>query len=153
MPPAYARAGSSTEDELLGPWLWDELAAEDGEPAAAPPPGHPQYNRRPRRRQLVYLDDYAPKLAAESGAGGAAAQGRAGGGYGPKLRRSDASDASAGVFGEGRQHEDDDDGETLSMRGSAALNHQFRQQLSMLRDPAFDHEVWLFRTGRFRSSG
>lgn len=54
---ASARAADAptAEDELLGPWLWDARAQEDGEaPQPAPPPAPPP----PRRRALVYLDDF-----------------------------------------------------------------------------------------------
>jgi ApbE superfamily uncharacterized protein (UPF0280 family) len=40
----------------------------------------------------------------------------------------------------------------LSMQGTAILNHQFQLQRQILRNPKFDFEMWLFRTGRFRSN-
>jgi len=60
------------EDEILGQWLWDGLAVEDGEPAE-PPAGQPP---RRRRRQLVYLDDYVPLKDVSPGTAGKS--GRAG---------------------------------------------------------------------------
>jgi hypothetical protein len=126
--PSYAPHGTTTEDEVLGPWLWDELAAEEGEPAKLQPG---QY--RPRRRQLVYLDDYCPASvsAAQKGFGGFRFAG-------PQLTSTPQE-----ALGEGES-------EMLSVKSTVRLNHEFKVQLSDLRNPGFNKEVWMFRTGRYR---
>ena len=144
VPPAYAPHGTSAEDELLGPWLWDDLAVEDGEPAQTP------LNQlaRPRRRKLVYLDDYAPKVAPAAGKG-TEGNSRAGRGEQPSFAAAATSPTPGGNL---MPLADDGDEESLSTQNSAVLNHVFRQQRSQMRNPEFDYDTWFFRTGRFRSS-
>ncbi|GAX73994.1 hypothetical protein CEUSTIGMA_g1444.t1 [Chlamydomonas eustigma] len=126
--PSYAPHGTTTEDQVLGPWLWDELAAEDGEPAMLQPG-----QDRPRRRQLVYLDDYCPAStsAAQSGLGSFNFSG-------PQLTSTPQDTLSDGQ------------GEMLSVKSTVRLIHEFKVQLSGLRNPEFNEEVWMFRTGRYR---
>ncbi len=127
--PAYAPSGSWAEDELLGPFLWDGLAEEDGELAMLQPGQRP----RPRRREVVYLDDYAPPKKASSSN---AAAGGLGFGHGPQLQQGGGDGA---------------DGQ-LSVRGTVMLNHEFRKRLSALRNPELDLDKWMFRTGRYRGN-
>jgi uncharacterized protein YchJ len=141
--PAYARSGSAapdtTEDEVLGGWLWDELAAEDGEPAAAPAPSprsHRAPPRHPRRRALVYLDDYAPTFA----------PGDLPPGLSLEQEQALLSGAAAGPGG----HVGDGGG--LSVRAAAALNDQLLTQLAAMRNKNdMNYQTWLFRTGRFHA--
>ena len=128
---------------MLGPWLWDELAVEDRESPQAPPNQPP----RPRRRRLVYLDDYAPNKAAP-GEGNQGGAGRAGK-YGVADQRHFANTSVSAASGRGLLADEE---EALSTQDSAVLNHAFRQHLSQMRNPAFDFDTWFFRTGRFRSN-
>ena len=132
--PAFAKSGT-LEDEMLGQWLWDGLAIEDGE-SAVPQPGQPP---RPRRRQLVYLDDYAPKDVPTGlvGKGGGA-------GFGASKQQIRPGDSLDEIATAGEE-------DVLTMQGTAMLNRRFQKQREMLRNPEFDYEMWLFRSGRFHS--
>ncbi|KAG1656569.1 hypothetical protein FOA52_009057 [Chlamydomonas sp. UWO 241] len=148
--PAYAPSTCSsggsgstpvtTEDELLGGWLWDELAAEDGEPAAAPDPSprsHCAPTRQPRRRALVYLDDYAPPLTP--------------GDLPPGLSFEQQQALLSGAGGGAAGHVGNGGSGSLSVRAAAALNDQLLTRRAAMRVPGFDLQSWMFRTGRFQA--
>lgn len=121
--PSYALYGSA-EDELLGPWLWDELSIEDTWGTASE--GTTLGRGVSRRRELVYLDDYA-SVQSEQQQGAAASK-----------EQQLLLYALTG--------EDSNDSEGLSVRRTAMLN----SQLKRLRDPDLDMSTWMFRTGRFQ---